>query len=199
MGEACITRSVISMKMVALVGSIRKDSYNKKLAKFFQKRYKDIFDVTIADIESLPFYNQDMEDESFPSVLKLIEQIDEADAVLIVTPEYNWSISGVLKNALDWLSRGKRVLNGKPVLIAGAAQAMLGTVRAQMHLRDILSAPGMGALMMPPGGNEILINQVSEKFDEQGNLVHQPTLEFLDIVVNKFVDFLKAQQFAAKA
>jgi len=158
-----------------------------KFARFFQSRYAEKFSVELADIASLPFYNQDIEGNPPSIVADFKQKIADANAVLIVTPEYNWSVSGVLKNALDWLSRVQRVVVGKPVLIAGVSPAMLGTVRAQMHLREILSAPGMGARMLPPGGNEILINQAADKFNDAGALVHEPTVEFLDSVVEKFV------------
>ncbi|MCL6594023.1 MAG: NAD(P)H-dependent oxidoreductase, partial [Alicyclobacillus sp.] len=131
------------MKAVALVGSLRKDSYNMKLARFLQERYRNHWEMEIVDISSLPFYNQDQEEAPPPVVSQFKQQIRNADAVMIVTPEYNWSIPGVLKNALDWLSRVDRVINQKPVLVAGASQSLLGTVRAQLHLREILSSPGL--------------------------------------------------------
>ena len=93
------------MKVVAIVGSIREDSYNKKLAKFVQKRYQDRFDLEILDISVLPFYNQDIELDPPEEVIKFKAKVKAADAVLWVTPEYNASIPGVLANAIDWLSR----------------------------------------------------------------------------------------------
>ena len=118
--------------------------------------------------------------------------IAEADGVIIVTPEYNWSVPGVLKNALDWCSRGERVFVGKPVLTMGATPGMLGTVRAQLHLREILSSPGIQAKVLPPGGNEVLVNMAMNKFDpEQRRLVDEATLTFLDGVVEKFIAFVQ--------
>ncbi len=178
------------MKMIAIVGSLRKGSLNMALAKSMQERYRDKFDLEIADIGSLPYYNTDDEEHPSDTVLKLKKQINEADAVFIFTPEYNWSIPGVLKNALDWLSRGDKVLVDKPVLIAGVTPAMLGTVRAQLHLREILSSLGISARMLPPGGNEILINMANDKFDASGRLTDQNTLTFLDQVVDKFLQMI---------
>src|SRR5690606_28305235 len=165
---------------------LRKESYNGYLAKAMQYRYQDRIDFEIADIASLPFYNQD-EELNPPQVVKdFKKKVAEADGVIIVTPEYNWSIPGVLKNALDWLSRVDKVLIDKPVMTAGASPTALGTVRAQLHLRQILSAPGVSAKVLPPGGNEVLVNFADQKFDASGRLLDEGTLEFLDGIMEKF-------------
>ncbi|KPC98069.1 NADPH azoreductase [Geobacillus sp. BCO2] len=109
------------MNIVALVGSLRKDSYNRKLAEWMRERYKDKFQLDIADIGALPHYNQDDELNPPEVVAAFKRQVANADGVLIVTPEYNWSVPGVLKNALDWLSRVDKVLVNKPVMIAGVS------------------------------------------------------------------------------
>ncbi|MBX6395831.1 MAG: NAD(P)H-dependent oxidoreductase [Alicyclobacillaceae bacterium] len=179
------------MKIVAMVGSLRRNSYNLQLVKTMQERYKDKFDLEIADIRSLPHYDQDEENNPPESVRTFKRQIADADGVLIVTPEYNWSIPGVLKNALDWLSRVDRVMINKPVMTAGVSPYMLGTVRAQLHLREILASPGISARVLPPGGNEVLITFAGEKFDESGRLVDEQTLTFLDGVVDKFIDWIR--------
>lgn len=179
------------MKVVAIVGSIRKDSYNLKLAQTIQERYQDKFDMEIAPIEHLPFYNQDIEQNAPEVVTKFKKKVANADAVFIVTPEYNWSIPGVLKNALDWMSRVDNVLVNKPVLVAGASGGILGTIRAQLHLREILASPGLKARLLPPGGNEILVNLANQKFDAAtGRLTDESTLTFLDDVVGTFIDFV---------
>jgi chromate reductase len=178
------------MKIVALVGSLRNESYNLQLVKTMQERYKDRFDLEISEIRNLPHYNQDEETNPPQVVITFKRQVADADGVLIVTPEYNWSIPGVLKNALDWLSRVDKVLVGKPVMIAGVSLGLLGTIRAQLHLRQILSSPGLNARVLPPAGTEILINQAEEKFDTAGRLTHEPTLAFLDEVVQKFIEWI---------
>ena len=122
------------MKVVAIVGSIRKDSYNLKLAKHVQKRYADQFDLEILDLAPLPIYNQDIELEAPQVVLDFKAKVKEADAVLWVTPEYNATIPGVLGNAIDWLSRVDKVMNGKPSIVMGTSMGTLGSVKAQMHL-----------------------------------------------------------------
>lgn len=179
------------LNMVTLVGSLRKESYNLQLAKTMQERYSDKMRMEIADIGALPHFNQDEENDP-PEVVKQFKQsIAEADGVVIVTPEYNWSVSGVLKNALDWTSRADKVMIGKPVLTLGTTPGMMGTIRAQLHLREILSAPGIQARFLPPGGNEVLINMAAQKFSG-GRLTDETTLNFLDDVVNKFIEFTTA-------
>jgi len=181
------------MKIVTIVGSLRKESYNMHLAKTIQDRYKDKMDIEIADIRSLPYFDQDEENNPTEAVKEFKEAIASADGVLIITPEYNWSIPGVLKNALDWASRVDKVFIGKPVMALGVTLGLLGTVRAQMHLREILAAPGIQAKILPPGGNEVLIGLANQKFDEQtGQLVDQNTLSFLDSKVDAFIDFVQS-------
>ncbi|MDQ0189955.1 NAD(P)H-dependent oxidoreductase [Alicyclobacillus cycloheptanicus] len=180
------------MKLVALVGSLRKDSFNLHLVETMEERYKDKFAIEYADIRSLPFYDQDQEDPMPEAAKKLHQQVAAADGVLIVTPEFNWSFSGVLKNALDWLSRGDRPMNNKPTLVAGVSPFMMGTLRAQQHLRDVLVSPGIAARTLPPGGNEILITFANEKFKD-GRLVDENTLAFLDSIVDKFVNLVQGK------
>ena len=114
-------------------------------------------------------------------------KVAEADAVLWVTPEYNATVPGVLVNVIDWLSRVDKVMIGKPSWIMGASMGNLGTVKAQLHLRDILFASGVSSPLLP--GNEVYIGAVHEKFDEAGNLTHEPTVQFLDTVVENFVNW----------
>lgn len=176
------------MKVVALVGSLRKNSYNLNLVQSIKERYVNKFDLSVADLGALPHYNQDDELNPPESVAAFKKQIAEADAVIIATPEYNWSIPGVLKNALDWASRVDKVLVNKPVLVVGATMGSLGTIRAQLHLREILT--GMQARLLPPSGNEVLVSAVHQKFNEAGQLTDEATLAFLDSVIDKFVAWI---------
>ncbi|MFS0782755.1 NADPH-dependent FMN reductase [Bacillus sp. 1P06AnD] len=175
------------MKIAAIVGSNRKDSYNMKLTKFVQKTYADKFDMEILMVNDLPFYNEDTEHALPAPVVAFINKVKEADAILWVTPEYNYSIPGVLKNAIDWLSRGEKVLIGKPSWIIGASMGTMGTVRAQLHLRDILFSPGVSSPLLP--GNEFYVGQVHEKVNAEGELIHEPTLAFLNVVVDNFINW----------
>lgn len=179
------------MKVVAIVGSIRKESYNLKLAQFIQKRYQKHFDLEILNIRELPFYDQDIE-MAPPTVVKDFKsKVAGADAVLCVTPEYNATVPGVLVNAIDWLSRVEKVMNGKPSWIVGASMGNLGTVKAQLHLREILFAMGLSSPLLP--GNEVYVGAVHEKFNEAGELTHEPTIQFLDTVVDNFINWMKHQ------
>lgn len=178
------------MLMQAMVGSLREDSYNLMLINTMKERYQELFEIEILDIGSLPHFNQDRENNPPEIVVAFKKQIFTATGVLIATPEYNWSVPGVLKNALDWLSRGEKVLVNKPVLCMGATTGMVGTVRAQIHLRQILSSPGLSCTMLPPGGNEILIPFFDKKINDAKLLCDEPTLSFLDGVVQKFVQMV---------
>lgn len=177
------------MKLVALVGSIREESYNLALVKTMQERYGDKVELKIANIKELPFYNEDAENDPSEVVKLFKQEISEADGVIIATPEYNWSIPGVLKNALDWLSRVDKVLQKKPTMICGASMGQVGTLRAQLHLRQILASPGLTARVLPPAGNEVLVNFASTKFDN-GRLIDEPTLEFIDGVFDRFIGWV---------
>lgn len=178
------------MKIVALVGSLRKDSYNLQLVRTIEERYHTLFDLEIANIGNLPFYNEDDELSPSAEVEKFKGMISMADAVLISTPEFNWSISGVLKNALDWLSRVDKAIAEKPVISMGVSKGGLGTVRAQLHLRQVLSA--VQAKTMSLAGNEIFVGGAGQKF-EKGELTHEVTLQFIDEVMERFIAFVKEQ------
>jgi chromate reductase len=178
------------MKIIAIVGSLRKESFNLQLARTMQERYKGKFELEIVGLQEIPYFDQDEEINSPAIVNQMNKTIAEADGVLIITPEYNWSIPGVLKNAIDWLSRGDKVLIGKPVMTAGVSTGVMGTIRAQLHLREILACPGIQARVLPPAGNEILINSANNKF-ASGRLTDEPTLQFIDAVIDKFMDLVK--------
>lgn len=177
------------MKIVALVGSVRKASYNRMLAEFVQKRYAEDLDVTIPALGELPFYDQDIEEQAPANVQAFKDAVLAADGVIFVTPEYNHSISGVLENAIDWLSRVERPLKGKPVMILGATMGPLGTVRAQGHLRQILDSPGVAARVMP--GDEFLMGLVQKKMTADGQITDQPTIDWLDHCVHDYLAFAK--------
>jgi len=181
------------LKITAMIGSLREQSYNLQLASTIQERYRSRFELLMADIRSLPLFNQDEEEDAPQAVRLLRSAIKEADGVMLITPEYNWSVPGVLKNALDWLSRVERVMTGKPVLIAGASTSHMGTIRAQLHLRQILA--GMRAEVLPPAGNEILIQSAAAKFDPHaGRLTDETMLQHLDGVIGRFVEFVQASR-----
>ncbi len=178
------------MKVAAIVGSIRKESYNLKLAAYLQRRYRDRLDMEILRLDELPMFSEDIEHEFPASVKQFKKSVADADAVLFLTPEYNHSIPGVLKNAIDWLSRVDKVMNGKPTWTMGVSTGMLGTARAQVHLRSILFAPGVSARLLP--GNEVYVGAAKEKFDADGNLIDEPTVQILDKTVGRFIEWVQS-------
>ena len=177
------------MKVVAIVGSIRKESYNMQLAKFMQKRYTEKFELEVLSLRDLPMYDQDIENEAPQTVLDFKAKVKAADAVLWITPEYNGTVPGVMVNAIDWLSRVDKVMIGKPSFMMGASMGNLGTVKAQLHLRDILFSPGINSPLL--SGNDVYIGAVHTKFDTEGNLTDEGTVKFLDSVFENFLDWVK--------
>lgn len=137
--------------IVVIVGSLRKDSWNKQLAQAVEVLAKDLWKVSYADIGALPHYNEDLWPNPPVAVGAFKQLIEDSDGVLIVSPEYNRSMPGVLKNALDWASRpgGKSSLKHKPVALMGASIGPSGTTVAQSHLRSVVGPSG-GIPMQQP-------------------------------------------------
>jgi chromate reductase len=177
------------MKVVAIVGSIRKDSFNKKLAEYIKSRYINKFDLEILTLNDIPMYNQDIENDPPQAVVDFKAKVKAADAVLWVTPEYNGTVPGVLVNAIDWLSRVDKVMIRKPSIVMGASMGILGTVKAQMHLRDILFAGGVSSPVLI--GNEVYVGAAHTKFDAEGNVTDEGTVKFLDSVIDNFMTWMR--------
>lgn len=175
------------MKIVAMVGSLRKESYNMKIANFMRDRYRDELEIEILQLDNLVFFNEDIEKNPPKEVKEFKEKIKNSDGILFVTPEYNYSIPGALKNALDWCSRANRVMVNKPTFILGASTGSVGTARCQIDLRKVLNSSGIAALNLP--GNIVLIDNVKEKFNESGEFIDQRTIEYLDKVVDNYIDW----------
>ncbi len=182
-------KEVSYLKTVALVGSLRKDSYNMKLVKHIQEKFPEL-GIEIADISHLPFFNEEIEADPGQTVRDFQALVKSADAVIVATPEYNASMPAVLKNAIDWVSREGKEMAGKKVLIMGASMGALGTVKAQIHLRDVLDTVGVAAYVMPAaGGNDIFVGAAHTKFDDNGQLTDGPTAQFISMVVERFKNF----------
>lgn len=179
------------MQLLVLVGSLRKDSFNRHLVETMRVRYENLFSIEEADIRNIPFYDEDQADLLPESVVRMKQQVKVADGVIIVTPEYNRSFPAVIKNALEWLSRGDRELMGKPVLLAGSSPFEMQTSRAHQHLRDALSSPGLAPRMLPPGSDDILIAIANEKFTND-LLTDKVELDFLDKTIEKFIHLVQS-------
>lgn len=175
------------MKIIAILGSISKKSNNKRLAKFIKERYEDTLDIEILTIENIPMYNEDIELDPSEIITNYREKIKSSDGLIFITPEYNHSIPGVLKNVLDWSSRVERVMLNKPAMILGGSTGIMGTIRAQTHLRQILNSPGVGAITLPL--NEVFISNIEDKLVD-GNFSDDSTIEFLDRTVDNFMKWV---------
>ncbi|MBN9596222.1 MAG: NAD(P)H-dependent oxidoreductase [Afipia sp.] len=172
--------------VAVIVGSLRKESFSLKIAKAFAKIAPPSLKFDIVTLEGLSFFNQDLEATPPADWVAFRERIQKSDAVLFVTPEYNRSTSGVLKNAIDVGSRpyGKSSFLGKPTGIIANSPGALGGVAAAMHLKSIL--PGIsGPIMQQP---EIYLNGVGDAFDDKGNL----TKEALEKVMKAYIDAFAA-------
>ncbi len=165
------------LEVIGISGSLRKASYNTAALRAAQEVAPEGMQIEIASIADIPFYDGDVQAHGFPRpVQELAQKIRTADALLIASPEYNYSTSGVLKNAIDWLSRvPEQPFAGKPVALMGASMSLTGAVRAQYHLRQMLVF--LDAL--PVNKPEVFIAQAHQRFDENGALTDAPTREFI--------------------
>jgi chromate reductase len=165
------------MNVLGISGSLRQGSYNTLALRAAQKLAPEGVTLQIADLADIPMYNGDLAKLGMPAaVARLKDQIAHADAVLIATPEYNFSVPGGLKNAIDWVSRPPEPpLDGKPVAILGASMGMLGTVRAQVHLRQILLFLNTFTLNKP----EVFIGAAHTKFNAEGELTDEMTKKMI--------------------
>lgn len=156
------------IKILGFAGSLRKGSYNKVLLRTARDSAPQDAEIEIFDLEGIPPYNQDLDNDLPGRVREFKDRIRRADAILIATPEYNYSIPGVLKNAIDWASRpiGDNSWDGKPVAIMSASIGMIAGARAQYHLRQSLVYVNMYPLNRP----EVMVPFATDKVDADGNL-----------------------------
>jgi chromate reductase len=179
-----------SYNIAVVVGSLRQDSVNQKFAKALEKIFPPDFRFTHVHIDDLPLYNQDNDDAPPAQVRRLKSEIAAAQGVLFVTPEYNRSIPGVLKNALDHGSRpyGQSAWNGKPAGVIGVSPGSTGTAMAQQHLRNILAYLNMPTLGQP----EVFIQHKEGLYDDLGN-IGEASRKFLQGWVDAYVAWVKKQ------
>lgn len=177
------------LALAALVGSLRNDSFNRKVFETLVERAPDQVDIFELPIGHLPFYNEDLDDDDPPhEVTGFREAVSAADGLLFISPEYNHSIPGVLKNAIDWGSRPmpRPPLYGKPGAILGASSGRSGTMRAQLSLRQILPVSNVLLLNKP----DVYVSYAAEKFDDDGHLVDHVTLDQLDAFIAAFTEWI---------
>ncbi|NYZ15590.1 NAD(P)H-dependent oxidoreductase [Azospirillum sp. RWY-5-1] len=165
------------IRVLGISGSLRRGSYNTALLRAVQELAPAGMTVDIHDIADVPLFNDDVLQAGFPPAADALRQaMRAADAVVFATPEYNRSIPGVLKNAIDWASRGPdQPFDGKPVAIMGASRGLIGTALANHHLRQILVY--LNAFMV--NGPEVLVGGAPQKFDGDGRLTDEPTRQFV--------------------
>jgi chromate reductase len=168
-----------TVKVLGIAGSLRRKSYNKELLAAAGRQMPDGMTLEVFDLAPIPLYNEDVREQGFPpAVDELRKKIAAADAVLIAMPEFNFSIAGVLKNAIDWISRPpEQPFKDKPVAIMGATTGVWGTIRGQYHLRQVLGCLEAHILHKP----EIMVAQVNTKIDAEGRLIDQTALDLLKI------------------
>ena len=163
--------------VIGVSGSLRQGSYNTALLNAAQELAPAGMDIVTSQIDAVPVYNADVQTQGFPeSVLALAEAIRSADGVLIATPEYNYSIPGGLKNAIDWLSRiDDQPFAQKPIALMGASMGAQGTSRAQYHLRQVFVFLDARVMNRP----EVFVGAAHTKIDDSAALVDQDTRQFL--------------------
>jgi chromate reductase len=180
-----------TIKILGIAGSLRKGSYNRAALKAAQGLVPAGATLEILDLPDLPGFNQDSEKSPPAAVTDMKARIRAADAILLATPEYNYSIPGVLKNAIDWASRpyGDSAWKGKPVAIMGASPGALGTARAQYDLRKCFVFLDMPVVNQP----EVMISAAADKFDKDGNLTDAKAKELIGKVLVGLCDLVRRQ------
>ena len=175
--------------ILGIVGSLRQHSYNRSALRAAQELVPKGVVLALTELHGIPIYNQDDELAPPASVVEFKRRIVAADAILFATPEYNYSISGGLKNAIDWASRpyGDSAWLGKPAAVMGASTGSLGTARAQYQLRQILVTLNMPTVNQP----EVMIGNAAQRFDQDGRLTDQPTRQIIETLLAALVRLVK--------
>ncbi|HEX4157077.1 MAG TPA: NAD(P)H-dependent oxidoreductase [Rhizomicrobium sp.] len=175
------------IRVFAFCGSLRKGSFNRMALRAAEEHAPEGMSFDTSDIGEFPLYNEDVRQLGFPAAVENVrEKIRAADAVLFVTPEYNYSLPGVLKNAIDWASRPPdQPFAAKPAAIMGASPSMLGSARAQYHLRQVCVYLNMFPVNQP----EVLIAAADRKFDADGRLTDEPTRKLVAQLMKALADW----------
>jgi chromate reductase len=179
-----------TLNVVGFAGSLRRASYNRALLRAAQDLAPERLRIEIHDLAGVPLFNEDVEAEGVPqAVLDLRQAIAAADGLLIAVPEYNHGVPGVLKNAIDWLSRPPRnsVLGGKPTALMGASSGTTGTARGQSQLRQSFVFTNTPAMLQP----EVLVGRAHERFDGEGNLTDEKVRSYLKMFLEHVVEWIE--------
>ena len=182
------------ISILGFAGSLRQGSYNRALLRLVVELVPNSAKLEVFELDGIPLFNQDLESSPPEKVKEFKRKIKAADALLIATPEYNYSVPGVLKNAIDWASRpyGDNAFEGKPVAMMSASIGMLGGVRAQYHLRQSFVFLNMHPVNKP----EVFINFASQKFDDKGRLLDEKTKELIRELLDNLVAWAKRLKIA---
>jgi chromate reductase len=185
------------IKILGIAGSLRKASYNRGALRAAQQLCPEGAKIELFELDGIPPFNQDEERNPPQKVTDFKNRIRTADAILLVTPEYNYGMPGVLKNAIDWASRpyGDNAWNGKPCAIMSAAMSMGGGVRAQYQLRQSFVFLNMEAVVQP----EVAIGNATERFDEQGNLKDETSKKLIAQLLQNLMQKVRIHKPAMKA
>ncbi|HEX8650869.1 MAG TPA: NAD(P)H-dependent oxidoreductase [Pyrinomonadaceae bacterium] len=177
------------VRILGVAGSLRRESYNRAALRAATELVPEGATLETFELDGIPGFNQDEEQNPPAKVVELKKRIREADAILFVTPEYNYSVPGVLKNAIDWASRpyGDSAWNGKPAAIMGASIGAIATARAQYHLRQMMVFLNMFPINQP----EVMIGNAAERFDAEGNLTDDTTKEFIRQLLRNLVEWTR--------
>jgi|SRR5579871_1555891 len=181
------------MKILGICGSLRKESYNLKLLTNFANLLPASVTFEIATLHDIPLYSEDQEAIAFPpSVEAMVGKVVDADVLVFGCPEYNYSIPGVLKNAIDWVSRHpKRAFVGKTAAVIGASLGRLGTARAQYHLRQVAVFVDLRFINQP----EVFLGEANKKFDDKGQLNDPVAIDLL----KKLIDVITHKHLSAQS
>lgn len=182
--------------ILGISGSLRRDSFNRATLRAAQELAPEGSKIETFELDGLPGFNQDDEGHPPAKVVELKQRIRSADAILFVTPEYNYSVPGVLKNAIDWASRpyGDSAWNGKPVAVMGASVGGFGTARAQHHLRQMFVFLNMHPVNQP----EVMIGSAAKRFDQQGKLTDENSRKLIQQLLQELVRWTRQLQNAEK-
>ena len=182
------------IRILGIAGSLRRKSYNRAALRAAQQLVPEDAVLDIFELDGIPVFSEDDERHPPVKIVELKKRIREADAILFVTPEYNYSIPGGLKNAIDWASRpyGDNAWNGKPVAVMGASLGTLGTARAQYHLRQVFVFLNMLTINQP----EVMIANAAQNFDAEGNLTNETTKNLIRQLLANLVGWTRGLQKA---